>query len=362
MSRFQNLFRFNRWPIATKLLVVMLLVAVVPLAIIGYVNTRNTTTILNTQIGKDFKDLAVGNSSIIGRDLVTVLSNMNHTVTFDEVLWKSIETQNQSFTGTDAENTAKVAAMDPVWMAAADTDPLIANMISSDPNVNPVPSSLFKFQKLDPRNVEVFVTDKYGGLVGSTDRTSDYNQGDEGWWQTAWNNGQGGTYIGSPEYDESSKTFAVNMAIPIRNPDGVPVGVFRTTLNVTAVSDELAKAAFGQTGQALVMDKTGNVLFSPDPAKLGKQAYPDMGFLTSNTNQYAQTTSSGGYPVLAGFAQVLSGGAQPAVDNLGWVYVVEQGTTEALAPVRSATTTAILSILLAALVAMLAYENTIIGG
>ena len=86
MSKFLNLFRYNQWPIATKLVVVMLLVAVVPLAIIGYVNTSNTTAILNTQIGKDFKDLALGNATVIGRDLTAVLSQINTTVTFDDVL------------------------------------------------------------------------------------------------------------------------------------------------------------------------------------------------------------------------------------------------------------------------------------
>jgi methyl-accepting chemotaxis protein len=353
MSKFLNLFRYNQWPIATKLIVVMLLIAVVPLAVIGYVNASNTTTILNTQIGKDFKDLATGNSAVIGRDLTSVLSDMNHTVAFDDVLWQSSDAQNKSYTGTDAENYAKVVAMDPVWMAAADSDPLIVNKIANDPNINPAAVSLLKFQRLDPRHVEVFITDKYGGLVGSTDRTSDYNQGDEGWWQAAWNNGQGGTYIGEPEFDQSTKTFAVNMAIPIRNPQGIAVGVFRTTLNVTAISNELVKAAFGTTGDAIVVDKTGKVLFSPDAEKLGKPAYPEMGFLAANPNQYAQITGDEGYAVLAGFAQVSSGGTQPAVDNLGWIYLVEQATTEALAPVRSATTTAVISILLAALAAVL---------
>jgi methyl-accepting chemotaxis protein len=353
MSKFLNLFRYNQWPIATKLIVVMLLIAVVPLAIIGFVNARNTTQILNTQIGTDFKDLATGNATVIGRDLTSVLSDMTHMATFNDVLWKSAEAQNQSYTGTNADNLAKVAAMDPVWMAAADTDPLITNMIANDPAINPVAASLFKFQEMNPKHVEVFITDKYGALVGSTDRTSDYNQADEGWWQTAWNNGQGGVYIGEPEFDESTKTTAVNMAVPIRNPEDVVVGVFRTTLNVTAVSDELAKAAFGQTGDAIVIDKQGKVLFSPDPEKVGKAAYADLGFLAAGQSQYTQLTGDEGYPVLAGFAQVTSGGSQPAVDNLGWIYLVEQGTSEALAPVQRANTVAILSILLAALAAVL---------
>ncbi len=352
MSKFLSLLRYYQWPIATKLIAAMLVVAIVPLAVIGFVNANNTSQTLNTQIGAHFKDLAAGNSSVIGRDLTSVVSEMNHTVAFDEVLWKSAATQNQSYTGNDADNLAKVAAMDPVWMAAADTDPLITNMIANDTAINPVAYSLFKFQKMNPKHVEVFITDKYGALVGSTDRTSDYNQADEGWWQTAWNNGQGGIYIGEPEFDESTKTSATNMAVPIRDPNGVVVGVFRTTLDVTTISDQLAKAKFGTTGDAIVIDKAGKVLFADDPAKVGEAAYSDLSFLTASKNQFAQMTGDEGYKVLAGYSPVSSGGSQPAVDNLGWIYLVEQSTSEALAPVRQATIVALVSVLLAALLAV----------
>jgi methyl-accepting chemotaxis protein len=352
MSKFLSLLRYYQWPIATKLIAAMLVVTIVPLAVIGIVNANNTSQSLNAQIGAHFKDLAAGNSSVIGRDLVTAIKQIETTITFDEVLWKTVEEKNRSYTGTDAENTNQVAAVDPVWAAAADNDPLIANMIANNAAVNPVAFSLFKFQAMEPKHVEVFVTDKYGALVGSTDRTSDYYQADEGWWQAAWNNGQGAVYIGEPEYDESSKTTAVNLGLPVRNADGVVVGVFRSTLDVTAVSEQLALAKFGTTGDAIVIDKAGKVLFADDPAKVGEPAYSNLSFLTTSENQYAQMTGDEGYQVLAGFSPVSSGGSQPAVDNLGWIYLVEQGTSEALAPVRQATIVALVSVLLAALLAV----------
>ena len=61
----------------------------------------------------------------------------------------------------------------------------------------------------------MFVTDKYGALVASTNRTSDYYQADEDWWQAAYNNGEGAIYFGQPEFDESSQSFGIIMAVPI---------------------------------------------------------------------------------------------------------------------------------------------------
>jgi methyl-accepting chemotaxis protein len=353
MSKFFNLFRYNRWPIATKLVVAMLLVSVVPLGIIGYVNASNTSQLLNTQIGADFKDLTAGNAADLGEEMKGVLSNLDTFARFNETLQSTVDAQNQTYQGSPDENLAKVAAMDPIWMAAADSDPLVANMITTQESVNAVAYRVHEYQKLDPNQVEVFATDKYGALVGSTDRTSDYNQADEGWWQTAWNNGQGGMYIGEPEYDESTKTTAINMAVPIRNQAGTPIGVLRTTWDISFLNEELDAMARGETGDAIVIDKLGKVLLAPDPQRIGEQAYADIGFLTTSENQYAQITGDEGYPVLAGFSPVETGDEQPVVDELGWVYLFEQGTSEALAPVRSATTTAVISILIAALAAIL---------
>jgi len=57
--------------------------------------------------------------------------------------------------------------------------------------------SLRAFRELYPYHIEVFVTDAKGALVAATNRTSDYYQGDETWWQnTAGENGR--VFVSSP--------------------------------------------------------------------------------------------------------------------------------------------------------------------
>ena len=83
--------------------------------------------------------------------------------------------------------------------------------------------------------MEVFVTDRYGAIVATSNRTSDYYQADENWWVQAYSDSAGATYIGSPEYDESSQTTAINMAVPVRNDKDEVVGVLRTTFNARGI-------------------------------------------------------------------------------------------------------------------------------
>ena len=74
------------------------------------------------------------------------------------------------------------------------------------------------------------MTDRYGALVGTTDVTSDYYQADEEWWQEAYNDGEGGIYLSSLVYDESSGTWSIQIALPVLDFETQEIqGVLRTT-------------------------------------------------------------------------------------------------------------------------------------
>ena len=121
-------------------------------------------------------------------------------------------------------------------------DPLVASVLD-----NELSTELAHFKEQFPQHVEVFLTDRQGLNVASTNRTSDYYQGDEEWWQTA---AQQGVYIGQPEYDESSKTVAINMAAAIYAENGTDVvGVLRSTVDFNTLAESLINGRFGQTGK-----------------------------------------------------------------------------------------------------------------
>lgn len=67
--------------------------------------------------------------------------------------------------------------------------------------------------------VEAFLCDAQGVIVGEYPKTSDYWQGDEDKFINSFNGGKGRLYVGNLEYDESTKTYAVQVSIPVLDGD-----------------------------------------------------------------------------------------------------------------------------------------------
>ena len=126
----------------------------------------------------------------------------------NDVFQQSVRTQNLSYIGDLDTTLAELEQLDQQWREADasdnDLDPLVHIALT-----NEIALELKEYQQVFPVNVEVFITDRYGALIGSTNRTSDYYQADEGWWQAAFNDGQGSVYISDPEFDESVGEFSV---------------------------------------------------------------------------------------------------------------------------------------------------------
>ncbi len=66
---------------------------------------------------------------------------------------------------------------------------------------------------------EMFLTDAQGANVAMTPATSDYWQGDETKWKASFNNGDGQIFIGPVEFDESARTNAVQVSVPVIDVD-----------------------------------------------------------------------------------------------------------------------------------------------
>ncbi|MDH3315511.1 MAG: PDC sensor domain-containing protein [Gammaproteobacteria bacterium] len=71
---------------------------------------------------------------------------------------------------------------------------------------------------------EAFVTDNKGANVAAFPATSDYWQGDEEKWTASYNKGAGRVFLGPLEYDDSSKTYAVQISAPLYD-RGATIGV-----------------------------------------------------------------------------------------------------------------------------------------
>jgi methyl-accepting chemotaxis protein len=348
----QRLIRFNNWPIAAKLIAVMLLIALLPLAATSFLNSYNTSTALRTQIGESFAQVAASTMDEISHTLIENI-HLLQTRAVDDLTIEWLEFRNLAYTGTEEAILSQIAELDEQWMAAPDDSALIQNIISDDEEVNPLASELHAFKEVFPQHAEVFVTDKYGANVGSTGRTSDHYQADEGWWQTAWNNGEGAIYIGDPEYDESAGITAVNMAMPVKNEEGNVIGVLRTTLDIQTILDVVAEVKVGQTGHAKLVDRDGVVIADPHEEHVGETLSESVlmtGMLEKEIHWH-EALDEEGNPAIIGYAKASRTGGIAAIEQLNWTALVSIKTQEALASVAASTRLALISAAVAALAA-----------
>lgn len=349
--------RFSDYTLRTKLIVGFVGVAVISVGMVAFVTDRMMRTGLTTEAGANLKGLANSQALTIG-DLLSKQISTLEALGLNHAIREAVAAADATYPDDPAAIQANLEGLDQQWRAADtignDADPLVQSVLK-----NGVADELREYSNTFTDNVEVFVTDKYGANVAATSRTSDYYQADEEWWQVAYHAGQGAVFIGQPELDQSSVTYAVNMAVPLFETGTRNVfGVLRTTYRTSALSAALFSSQFGQTTDAYLVFPGGEML-SPK----GSATTADPAFLTeliaSAGKTYAQLTF-GGVPRLVSQASVTSidRDSGRVVSQLGWSLVILRDPAEALQSVNTATRTTLAvslgAMLMAGLLALVA--------
>ena len=334
-----------------KLLVAFLGVTLVALGVLAVYSFISTTNILQQGLERELTQHVSGVSNRIGDLLAEQVTAVN-ALALNEVLQQTVEEINQTYTGSASEIQATLAARDVQWRAAdaADnnSDPLVRAYLS-----NRAALDLKEFQKTFPNHVEVFITDVYGGQAGTTNRTSDYLQSDEDWWQAAYNNGQGAVYISEPEFDESSGALSVLIAMPLRNRDtNAIIGILRTTYLAAALNPILGELV-GNTG--------ATDLFVPGAAVSRFHAgqytpvEPEVyAALQAVAGQGLVEADYDGVNSVILQAPMKTSAGNPAVDNLSWFVVFHQQQQEAFAPLNAQTQGALIVVAIIVILALAA--------
>jgi methyl-accepting chemotaxis protein len=131
---------------------------------------------------------------------------------------------------------------------------------------------------------EILLTDANGYNAVTTERSSDFVQSDEDWWQHAWNSGRGEA---DAAYDSSAHQTTLSLASVVK--DGATrVGVIKLGFSTAPVTRALALA--GGNVRVDVLDATGHLVLSSDPLALGKQA---SGFAAADSGVATVTTVAG---------------------------------------------------------------------
>jgi hypothetical protein len=165
--------------------------------------------------------------AIIGAKM-KVLAAMASSQTIIQGVKKSNE-ENRTLT------EALINQRDQSWRHSEGIDNTIKPYLT-----NAVAQSLVQFQQTHTGFTEIMVTDSKGLNVGLTNKTSDYYQADEAWWQQSLNGGKGKAFHGNIEFDESSQSEAIALYQPIIDSQTHKViGIMKALYDINAIKAEL---------------------------------------------------------------------------------------------------------------------------
>ncbi len=350
MQRLKRIRRWlipRDWPIAYKLAFGLLVVVGLMLAVNTYVDARNLQNELRSQIGVEFETLAgaqMRHLTDILSEQFTILRNIS---VLDQVRIDAVTATSQ-YPGDRQAAREELAQIDREWLASDDESQLVRSLI------NPLHSSivfqLINYRDTFPDIADIFLTDGYGGLLAATRRPDTFYQGDETWWQAAYDDGRGAFYVGQPEPYAPIDASALRLSIPILSEGGEVVGVACMVLRLEAVQQVLDEGQFGETGRFSLVDSSGVILADSLSERRGLRVFPLWGTWDSlqGERRWQELVDERGVPTLAGHALISDidvGTPQEtqAIQNLDWGLFVQQSQAEAYRPVNSAVRTGVLT-------------------
>jgi hypothetical protein len=194
----------------------------------------------------------------------------------------------------------------------------------------------------DPIYRELLLTDRQGRLVAASNLTSDYVQHDEDWWKRVMADPtRGEAVVSDVRWDDSARTYAMEIAVPVPGPDERPIGVLKVVADVREMLTSIAGIDLGDAGDAMLLRRNGSIVFSRDAVQPSARF-----FAADRLKERLDAVSAAAGPQTLSFTAPGPDGAAQVVGvatcqlaatypHLPWVVAAWQPEAELLAPVES---------------------------
>jgi len=229
--------------------------------------------LLRDTIGEDYLNMTKLLSQAFNRIVDEEVADLE--IYMSNPLWKKkFEEYNTKYGDMDESSIKNYFnRMDREWIDASLDDALVREYLDKLAS-----ERLRALIENDTDMAEMFITDKFGGLIAASGKTSDFYQADEEWWQETFAKGKGKLFIGDVLYDESSGVMSITFAIPIRNDKGDVIGIAKSVLDINRFFAPLENFKIQKTGHAVLIDEKGFILFHPDVKPLSSKFVEEKKF------------------------------------------------------------------------------------
>lgn len=190
-----------------------------------------------------------------------------------------------------------------------------------------------------PSIQEIFITNKYGHNVAVSNKTSDFVQSDEKWWQEAFTYGE---YTEDLEYDNSTETLVISICKVIIHPQtNEPNGVLKMSVDFTEVFDVLTTSRLGDTGETYIVNKNKYMITESRFAdELRKEGYIEgdtaiFNLKVDTVGVNRALDGESGFGAYKDYRNAMIEGYYAPVEGYNWALLVEQDQAEVNLPITT---------------------------
>ncbi|MDP3791425.1 MAG: ATP-binding protein [Candidatus Omnitrophota bacterium] len=222
-------------------------------AVLSYTFGHN---ILHNVIGRQYTQTSQLLGDYVVKNLLAEIEDAKAYTTLP--LWVDvIQDSNLKYKNMGAgEIKSYLEDMDKRWSSAPKGDPIFWGYLE-----NRVSVAMRDIAALRETVSEISMTDKHGGLVASSMKTTNFYYAGEKWWQEAYNNGKGKLYVGDIEFDKSSLRWGIIIASPVIGEKGEVIGICKDNIDIQRLFSVLEVFKSGKTGHAVLVDAKGNIIY-----------------------------------------------------------------------------------------------------
>lgn len=356
--------------LSTQLTLLFTAIAAFSIIAVIVVILWQVSTTQTEQIGNSFQTVVEFNAERVGNDLEQQIVLLK-SLWYEQTLMYGINTANTEY-GFDLyrpETLDELRATDAEWQTAHENSELVRGY-----TLNQQAQILSSFEASNPRHSSLIVTDRLGALVAATDRKpAHFYYGDEPWWQAAWNDGQGGQYIGELEFDEETGQASILVAVVVKDPQtrgtgtaeaGTTVGVLAATYDLSLIQQDFNSLATASGGPVELVTADGDLVASSVSVP-GQAVWNDLrlsGLLSKGQAEWGFMNDALANPAIIAHSPLNSTAQRYTneLKTLGWQVVAYDTRANALASLtRSLKTASLVGILVIAAVVLVATNTAI---
>ena len=167
----------------------------------------------------------------------------------------------------------KIADLNTKWMHTGDRNDTFIKKYTDNPLARYLKRQLQMFPGVYG---EIFITNRHGALVASTEKLTTFEHDFKYWWKESYDYGYGKVFFDDRGFDESVGGYVLGIVVPIKR-DGVIVGIMKANVSVHSLLKKVLREYNSKKfAKAKIVRTKGEVVYEEHLPPLSTRVPPDV--------------------------------------------------------------------------------------